>query len=100
MTLTKGSFTYSSGEDYHGEWREGRRHGMGQLLFSDGSDYIGQFENGLFNGYGVLSFPDGSRYEGDICSGEIPRCVFTPMTLKYEGEYKAIGWKVRPADLS
>lgn len=23
MTLTKGSFTYSSGEEYRGEWKEG-----------------------------------------------------------------------------
>lgn len=25
MTLTKGSFTYSSGEEYRGEWKEGER---------------------------------------------------------------------------
>lgn len=25
MTLTKGSFTYSSGEEYRGEWKEGKR---------------------------------------------------------------------------
>lgn len=24
MTLTRGSFSYSSGEEYHGEWKEGR----------------------------------------------------------------------------
>lgn len=24
MTLTRGSFTYSSGEEYHGDWKEGR----------------------------------------------------------------------------
>lgn len=26
MTLTRGSFTYSSGEEYHGEWKEGKTH--------------------------------------------------------------------------
>ncbi|CAF90340.1 unnamed protein product, partial [Tetraodon nigroviridis] len=25
MTLTRGSFSYSSGEEYHGEWKEGER---------------------------------------------------------------------------
>ena len=25
MTLTKGSFTYSSGEEYRGEWKEGEQ---------------------------------------------------------------------------
>lgn len=24
MTLTRGSFTYASGEEYHGEWKEGQ----------------------------------------------------------------------------
>ncbi|KAG7219946.1 hypothetical protein INR49_001876 [Caranx melampygus] len=24
MTLTRGSFTYSNGEEYHGEWKEGK----------------------------------------------------------------------------
>ncbi|XP_035883007.1 MORN repeat-containing protein 4 isoform X2 [Phyllostomus discolor] len=61
MTLTKGSFTYSSGEEYRGEWKEGRRHGFGQLIFADGGTYLGHFENGLFNGFGVLTFSDGSR---------------------------------------
>uniref|UniRef100_A0ABI7Y9E6 MORN repeat-containing protein 4 n=1 Tax=Felis catus TaxID=9685 RepID=A0ABI7Y9E6_FELCA len=61
MTLTKGSFTYSSGEEYRGEWKEGRRHGFGQLMFADGGTYLGHFENGLFNGFGVLTFSDGSR---------------------------------------
>ncbi|XP_042701953.2 MORN repeat-containing protein 4 isoform X2 [Chrysemys picta bellii] len=61
MTLTKGSFTYSSGEEYCGEWKEGRRHGVGQLTFADGSTYLGHFENGLFHGCGVLTFSDGSR---------------------------------------
>ncbi|KAG9341060.1 hypothetical protein JZ751_019814 [Albula glossodonta] len=60
MTLTRGSFTYSSG----------RRHGLGQLKFSDGTCYTGQFENGLFNGCGVLMFPDGSRYEGEFVQGK------------------------------
>lgn len=26
MTLTRGSFSYSSGEEYHGEWKEGKTH--------------------------------------------------------------------------
>ncbi|RVE76723.1 hypothetical protein OJAV_G00011680 [Oryzias javanicus] len=90
MTLTRGSFTYSSGEEYHGEWREGLRHGLGQLTFSDGTCYTGQFENGLFNGGGVLVFPDGSRYEGDFVQGKFQGVgVFTRFDgMKFEGEFK------------
>lgn len=90
MTLLKGSFTYATGEEYHGEWREGRRHGLGQLLFADGAIYVGQFENGLFCGYGVLTFPDGSRYEGEFIQGKFQGAgVFIRYDkMKYEGEFK------------
>ncbi|XP_048863020.1 MORN repeat-containing protein 4 isoform X1 [Brienomyrus brachyistius] len=90
MTLTRGSFTYSSGEEYHGDWKEGRRHGLGQLKFSDGTCYTGQFENGLFNGCGVLAFPDGSRYEGDFVQGKFQGVgVFSRFDgMKFEGEFK------------
>uniref|UniRef100_A0A8C9T387 MORN repeat-containing protein 4 n=1 Tax=Scleropages formosus TaxID=113540 RepID=A0A8C9T387_SCLFO len=91
MTLTRGSFTYSNGEEYHGEWKEGRRHGLGQLKFSDGTCYTGQFENGLFNGCGVLAFPDGSRYEGDFVQGKFQGVgVFSRFDgMKFEGEFKS-----------
>uniref|UniRef100_A0A674BDJ2 MORN repeat-containing protein 4 n=1 Tax=Salmo trutta TaxID=8032 RepID=A0A674BDJ2_SALTR len=91
MTLTRGSFTYTTGEEYHGEWKEGRRHGMGQLKFSDGTCYAGQFENGLFQGSGVLLFPDGSRYEGQFTQGKFQGAgVFSRFDgMKFEGEFKS-----------
>lgn len=90
MTLTKGSFTYSSGEEYRGEWKEGRRHGIGQLTFADGTAYVGHFENGLFHGCGVLSFADGSRYEGEFVQGKFSGVgVFTRYdNMTFEGEFK------------
>ncbi|XP_028917156.1 MORN repeat-containing protein 4 isoform X1 [Ornithorhynchus anatinus] len=90
MTLTKGSFTYSSGEEYRGEWKEGRRHGFGQLLFADGGTYLGHFENGLFNGCGVLTFSDGSRYEGEFAQGKFNGVgIFIRHdNMTFEGEFK------------
>lgn len=32
MTLTKGSFTYSNGEEYRGEWKEGEKKPWGSQL--------------------------------------------------------------------
>ncbi|XP_055745872.1 MORN repeat-containing protein 4 [Salvelinus fontinalis] len=100
MTLTRGSFTYTTGEEYHGEWKEGKtsplltffiKHGMGQLKFSDGTCYAGQFENGLFQGSGVLLFPDGSRYEGQFTQGKFQGAgVFSRFDgMKFEGEFKS-----------
>ncbi|KAF7649232.1 hypothetical protein LDENG_00144820 [Lucifuga dentata] len=90
MTLTRGSFTYASGEEYHGEWKEGRRHGVGQLKFQDGTCYKGQFEKGLFHGSGVLYFMDGSRYEGEFSQGKFQGTgVFSRYDgMKFEGEFK------------
>ncbi|KAG7334096.1 hypothetical protein KOW79_002503 [Hemibagrus wyckioides] len=90
MTLTRGSFTYSTGEEYSGEWKEGKRHGVGQLKFSDGTCYRGHFENGLFHGSGVLMFPDGSRYEGEFAQGKFQGVgVFSRFDgMKFEGEFK------------
>ncbi|CAG6017221.1 unnamed protein product [Menidia menidia] len=101
MTLTRGSFTYASGEEYHGEWKEGkaplflsckesRRHGLGQLKFQDGCCYTGQFENGLFHGSGMLIFTDGSRYEGEFAHGKFQGTgIFSRYDgMKFEGEFK------------
>ncbi|XP_047207505.1 MORN repeat-containing protein 4 isoform X1 [Girardinichthys multiradiatus] len=90
MTLTRGSFTYASGEEYHGEWKDGRRHGLGQLKFQDGTCYTGQFENGLFHGSGVLLFTDASRYEGEFAHGKFQGSgVFSRYDgMKFEGEFK------------
>ncbi|KAJ0067176.1 hypothetical protein NL108_012901, partial [Boleophthalmus pectinirostris] len=92
MTLTRGSFTYASGEEYHGEWKEGksRRHGVGQLKFQDGTCFKGQFENGLFHGTGSLIFTDGSRYEGEFAHGKFQGLgVFSRYDgMKFEGEFK------------
>ncbi|XDB65014.1 hypothetical protein AB1E18_018310 [Capra hircus] len=84
------SFTYSSGEEYRGEWKEGRRHGFGQLMFADGGTYLGHFENGLFNGFGVLTFSDGSRYEGEFAQGKFNGVgVFIRHdNMTFEGEFK------------
>ncbi|XP_061409125.1 MORN repeat-containing protein 4 isoform X1 [Lethenteron reissneri] len=90
MTLMKGSFTYATGEEYQGEWKEGRRHGLGQLRFTDGTHYLGQFENGLFSGCGVLAFPDGSRFEGEFSQGKFHGVgVFSRSDgMMFEGEFK------------
>jgi hypothetical protein len=57
-----GSYKYSDGSEYIGEWSmAGQRHGVGQLTTPDGSVYQGQFVNGLCSGLGVLVFSDGAR---------------------------------------
>jgi len=61
----KGIYSYSNGEKYEGQFKNGERHGRGILNFPDGEKYIGQFKNGKRHGQGILNLPDGSYYMGE-----------------------------------
>ena len=61
----KGIYSYSNGEKYEGQFKNGERHGRGILNFPDGNKYIGLFKNGKRHGQGILSLPDGSYYMGE-----------------------------------
>ncbi|KAI4795006.1 hypothetical protein KUCAC02_031703, partial [Chaenocephalus aceratus] len=37
MTLTRGSFSYSNGEEYHGEWKEGKTERLSSYTQCDGA---------------------------------------------------------------
>ncbi len=44
----------------------GRKHGQGTFYYSDGDKYVGQYEDDEKSGYGVYYFMDtGERYEGE-----------------------------------
>jgi hypothetical protein len=40
-----GTFYYSNGSKYEGEWKENLKHGHGVFTFEDGTTYEGPFEN-------------------------------------------------------
>ncbi|KAL7307733.1 hypothetical protein TKK_0000407 [Trichogramma kaykai] len=48
---------------YAGCWREGKRHGFGVRYYPDGSSYQGYFRDNLRHGYGRMQWAD-RRYEG------------------------------------
>ena len=45
--------------EYYGEWKEGKKQGMGVLIWPDQKKYIGQFEDDKMNGYGTCYFSNG-----------------------------------------
>ncbi|XP_014662754.1 PREDICTED: MORN repeat-containing protein 4-like [Priapulus caudatus] len=88
---THGSYKYSDGSEYTGEWNDdGKRHGLGYMTFSDGSSYDGRFENGLCNGYGVMMFLDKSRYQGEFTSGKFHGLGIFQRSdgMMFEGEFQ------------
>jgi radial spoke head protein 1 len=59
-----GTFTYINGDVYVGQWKAGKKHGMGSYTYAkDNTKLVGQWENGkIISGKWV--FPNGTFYSG------------------------------------
>lgn len=91
---SEGTFTYCNGDVYVGQWKEGKKHGIGTYAFSadrskmkgewvEGKLASGQwiFPNGIFwsgkfrynkpHGKGVWVFPNGNQMTGDYEQKEL-----------------------------
>ncbi len=54
-----GTYTYSNGDTYEGDWSNSLRHGEGTYTFSSSeSKYVGTWVNGRREGMGELLFND------------------------------------------
>jgi len=60
-----GSWTFSDGDNYTGEWGNGRLNGQGVATFGLGGRYTGQFIESKRNGQGTFLYPNGDKYEGE-----------------------------------
>ena len=54
---------------YTGQYRNGKREGMGEQIWNDGSCYQGFFENDQSSGKGVQVYITGDWYKGDWKDG-------------------------------
>ena len=96
-TLNKGLFdgfgTLSSLDSkylYTGEWKDGLKHGKGQLI-TEKIKYSGNFENDVFSGNkGILCDEKGNIYEGDFINGKFDGYGHYKMSNgdNYIGEFK------------
>ncbi|XP_038568916.1 MORN repeat-containing protein 4-like isoform X1 [Micropterus salmoides] len=99
MTLTRGSFSYSNGEEYHGEWKEGKTDLLTQLSIlhhwlnlhaeQKCSYNARQLYACLRHGLGQLTFSDGTCYTGQFENGLFNGCgvLVFPDGSRYEGEF-------------
>ncbi len=65
-----GTFIYSNGDKYEGEWRDGKMHGNGKMVFANGDVYDGQWKDGKMDGEGTLTKADSSVQKGKWKNGE------------------------------
>jgi hypothetical protein len=57
-----GTYLYSSGLQYNGEWKNGKRHGQGILTYPDGSEYSGGWKNDRMHGQGIKIYNSDRLY--------------------------------------
>jgi hypothetical protein len=90
-----GTFTYSDGGNYVGEWVNGKEHGHGTKTYGKdtewaGDKYVGEFKDGSINGQGSYTFASGDKYVGEFKDGSINgQGSYTFASGdKYVGEFK------------
>jgi hypothetical protein len=60
----QGTVTYSNGQQYDGEWKDGLPNGQGTKTFLDGSKYAGEFKDNKWHGQGTYTYSNGNQYVG------------------------------------
>ena len=56
--------------EFVGTMREGKNNGQGTYRYSDGGTYEGDWVDDYFHGRGARTWADGTRYEGDWVAGD------------------------------
>ena len=86
-----GPYKFSDGSTYKGQFKEGKKHGVGYLVFQDGSGFQGLFKNDEKWGYGRIYYEDYAVYNGQIDSKGLRHgtgvLIFMNGT-RYEGTFK------------
>ena len=88
----KGTFSNEVGDQYVGEFKDGRKHGKGTIIYkAHGSKYVGDWKKGRQHGKGTWFYKDDSKhYVGDWKDG-LPHGKGTRLNTdgsKYVGEFK------------
>lgn len=65
----KGTYVYSNGYRYEGNFVNGLREGRGMLKGSDGSWFDGMWLQDKFHGQGTYVWPNGAKYTGAWVNG-------------------------------
>ncbi len=55
----EGKYIYANGSYYNGSWRDGVRHGRGEMCYHDGNIYKGNFVGGVLEGQGSCRYQTG-----------------------------------------
>ena len=85
-----GQYTWTNGDKWIGEWKDGEINGEGTYFYADGSITVGEWKDGEINGQAIQTWGDknewaGDRYVGEWKDGEMHgqgRYTFADGTIK------------------
>lgn len=79
----RGKMTYTDGRLYEGQWRAGKRHGVGtyQSVIGSVSMYTGEWNNSLMHGKGKIVWANGDTYEGQFKENKVPSSLLISSLL-------------------
>ena len=69
-TMCEAKKIFSSGAEYIGEWKDGKRDGKGTFIYPDEKKYVGSWIKGKRDSKGTFTYPDGSKYIGEWMKSE------------------------------
>ena len=85
-----GSYTFSNGNMYVGEWENDEPNGQGTVTTADGKKYVGEYRDGLRNGHFTVNYENGDKFVGEFRDNKRDgRGTYTYADgNKYLGEFK------------
>ena len=66
----KGTFYFTDGEKYVGDWKKDIKDGFGVYYYKSGNRYEGEFKKDHGEGKGVFYYANGDRHEGQFHNGK------------------------------
>ena len=67
----RGAASFSNGDKYRGEWKDGKMHGQGTYTWANGNQYVGGWRNGKEHGRGTRTGKNGMKYVGEWKDGKM-----------------------------
>jgi|TARA_B110001454_G_scaffold82620_1_gene79386 hypothetical protein len=67
----QGTYIWTDGRKYVGEWKDGKFNGQGTFTYTDGSTYVGEHTDWERTGQGTFTSSDGEKYVGEWKDGTI-----------------------------
>jgi len=67
----QGTYTFSDGRKYVGEFKDGKKHGQGTFTTPYGNKYVGEFKDGKQDGQGTLTSRFEKEYVGEFKEGTL-----------------------------